>query len=1033
MIVVGVGRYADPPGMPALPGVVEDAGRLIDVFRDHGAAPLIRTHALLNENATRDRVIDTLHGVARESLESDLVLFWFGGHGHRSFDGDGPLPDRITRYLLPHDATHETAAVRGISTRQLGEALSGLRASEVVVVLDCCHRGREVGPFWCDLSRLTRGAGNRHVMAATRPWHEPPGGRSFTHYFCEALAGHARGLAAPDGRVSSAAAFGFAHRRLLEGDQPPENGVEASDYDTGGAIWLARVGSAPHLTSWHPRVCYPLQPTPHFEGRESLRGRLLRWAREWAEPDRVVSLVGAWGVGKSALAELVLRELSGQAPAGVLAWSFHEDPRADHFLRTAYAYLTRGEVSNSASTVVDELERAWIGEEPHLLVLDGLDRVQAAGSRGRRGEVEDPGLRRLLCSLAATTGARTRVLVTSRLPLTDLDRWRGTGYREERLSKLEPQAARAVLRGWGVRGDDRVLDRLVEPLHHHALSVDMLGSYLGKLCGGDPDRSHDVIREGLTSESESALLDRILARYVQKLSVAERDLMAHLGAFPRGVTLGLLRLLYEAGGTIPETLAGADQDRLLRRLQRLRDLGLVFRYDGPEGATFTTHLSLRDYFRGLFGVSGPGRIPGLVPGRMVPGSRGRPGSERTDGSMLDRYEPLIEQVRLAGHTRVALELFEFGLGPFQTLPSVLADNVRGLRIAASFSPDGSPEAAATELPDRERGDLVTAWGVFAKNLGDLATARRAFSLNAELRNRKVDGENLSRALLNQAGVELLAGRLPAAVKAATAALAGADRAQDVAGRRDSHAHMACALARLGKPDEAHRHFTAATALADSQQLISLAGVWEAEIKLACGDRVGAAAQARNNREAAEQDARTRDRALCDTLLGLLMLPEDPVVARQYLDRVRSDAIRSGDVEVQLRCYHLASEIERAERNYEMAQSEAEAGIQLADAFCFGHYSVHLRMTLARALLDAGIPGVALWRAREALEWSIGAECQYGWGEADALHLCGVAHARLGEIELARECLTSACAKRRRLIHPGLPDSQTELHRIDSLG
>jgi hypothetical protein len=261
---------------------------------------------------------------------------------------------------------------------------------------------------------------------------------------------------------------------------------------------------------WRPRVCYPLQPAPHFRGREKLRAELLAWARAPAAPDRVVSLVAVGGTGKTALAERVLADLGERPPAGVLVWSFYEDPRTEGFLRAACEYFT-GVTPTSASGLLERLQTALAGDEPHLLVLDGLERVQAEGTTGRpRGEVEDPQLRRLLRWLAAGQG--TRALVTSRFPLVDLDNWKGAGYREERLEDLEPSAAWAVLRGWGVKGDDATLDELAEPLHCHALSVAVLGSYLGKLWGGDPTKAPTFDREEeAAADPKAAKLNRILS------------------------------------------------------------------------------------------------------------------------------------------------------------------------------------------------------------------------------------------------------------------------------------------------------------------------------------------------------------------------------------------------------------------------------------------------------------------------------------------------------------------------------------------
>src|SRR5439155_10002106 len=186
--------------------------------------------------------------------------------------------------------------------------------------------------------------------------------------------------------------------------------------------------------------------------------------------------------------------------------------------------------------------------------------------------------------------------VTSRFPLVDLNDWKNAGHREERLDDLAPAAAWAVLRSWGVKGDDRTLDGLAAPLHYHALSVAVLGSYLGKLWGGDPTKAPTFDRGELAAaDPKSARLNRILTHYAERLPNAERDLLARLSIFPRGVTVEFLGFVIEAGGQIAGALIGCHQVRLLTLLEQLRDLGLVFRYDTPQGATFTAHPFLRDY------------------------------------------------------------------------------------------------------------------------------------------------------------------------------------------------------------------------------------------------------------------------------------------------------------------------------------------------------------------------------------------------------------------------------------------------------
>src|SRR5439155_8060505 len=202
-----------------------------------------------------------------------------------------------------------------------------------------------------------------------------------------------------------------------------------------------------------------------------LREQLLEWALAAVSPDRVVSLVAMGGTGKTAVAERVLAGLPAEQKVGVLVWSFYENPRTEDFLRSACEYFT-GQTPKEAGGLLERLQVALAGDVAHLFFLDGLERVQAEGTTGRpRGELEDPQLRRLLRWLAAGQGTRARALVTSRFPLVDLNDWKNAGHREERLEDLEPVAARAVLRGWGVKGDDATLDGLTAPLHYHALSV----------------------------------------------------------------------------------------------------------------------------------------------------------------------------------------------------------------------------------------------------------------------------------------------------------------------------------------------------------------------------------------------------------------------------------------------------------------------------------------------------------------------------------------------------------------------------------
>src|SRR5260221_9338886 len=94
---------------------------------------------------------------------------------------------------------------------------------------------------------------------------------------------------------------------------------------------------------WQPAVPYPLQPAPHFAGRQKLLKELSDWATATDDPNRVVALVAAGGTGKTALTERIVSRLSRRKPFGVFVLSFYEKLQTEAFLRAAYEYLI-GEV-----------------------------------------------------------------------------------------------------------------------------------------------------------------------------------------------------------------------------------------------------------------------------------------------------------------------------------------------------------------------------------------------------------------------------------------------------------------------------------------------------------------------------------------------------------------------------------------------------------------------------------------------------------------------------------------------------------------
>src|SRR5262249_28211935 len=158
-------------------------------------------------------------------------------------------------------------------------------------------------------------------------------------------------------------------------------------------------------------VIHPLPPAPHFVGRDA---ELAELRACWRDGFRgVLALVGLGGAGKTALAARFLDDLLGPEAApradGLFAWRFYQEPDGGLFLREAYRYFAADDAMPAAKGggILHLLPDALAVGGPHLLVLDGVERVQRQEDTEGYGHIEDPLLKGLLIRLAEGVGRTT--------------------------------------------------------------------------------------------------------------------------------------------------------------------------------------------------------------------------------------------------------------------------------------------------------------------------------------------------------------------------------------------------------------------------------------------------------------------------------------------------------------------------------------------------------------------------------------------------------------------------------------------------
>ncbi|WP_437641401.1 helix-turn-helix domain-containing protein [Sorangium sp. So ce854] len=835
--------------------------------------------------------------------------------------------------------------------------------------------------------------------------------------------------------------------------------------------------------AWRPLHAHTLQRARHFVGRADVLERLAAWADASPPAPRVLALLGVGGAGKTAIAERFLQGLGdAPRPGGVLVWSFYDDPRTEAFLDQAAAYFAPGAGASGAPAPAAPGEqlarlREALGQgPPHLLVLDGLETAQAEGGAGRaHGELRDALLRRLLCAIAAGLGG-ARALVTSRFDLADLAAWDdggpGGGFAAIRPASLSPDDAASLLRRWGLRGDDGALRALFERTGGHALSVAVVGSYVGAFLGGDAARLAAARAADLAeAERDDALarrLSSVLSDYARALPPGERDLLARLSAFPGGAGEAALLQLARAGGEIAGAMEGWGAAELARGLARLERLGLVFAARQGERSDvaarqgersdvaarqgelrYSTHPFVRQHFRSLLGVP-PERVhaagSAAPPPRLDEAPR-RPPRERP---ALDAYEAFLVELLGAGRAGEAYEIYAIGLGGFSYLGLKLGDMARGARILRAFAGGDDPRGMPASLPGRVRAALAYDAGLYAGALGDLAFACACYEAHNEAAEALADPAPLATGLRTLAYTRRLRGDLTGArrlvERSAEVAERGADRGHAVR----ALALLGAVLHDLGEVDAAAERFARLRAMGDAP--FARRGLWASEHDLALGRLARAREATERNIAACRRRGWEGHAAHGHTLLGLALLDGgggdgdvdgvegdgvegggeagragDVAAAEAHLAEARRWASATGEVEVALRCHELAARVALAAGRLDEGARQAMEGLHVAETCGFGPFRARLAVVAARCALGRGADGAAPAKALagSAVAWS----GEDAWARADALHWAGVAAAAAGDAPRGRELLAGAAALRARLRHPGEGASREALSRL----
>lgn len=145
-ILIGISQYADPD-MDCIAYADEDVRTFSSVLMDYAGYQPSEVTVLLNQEATKDRIVKAVNNAVKSSRKKpfDHFILMFAGHG---------LPGHIqsektNSFLAPHDAVtkdffHEGELINNetfINKAWLTRQLSEIKSKSIIIVLDSCYSG----------------------------------------------------------------------------------------------------------------------------------------------------------------------------------------------------------------------------------------------------------------------------------------------------------------------------------------------------------------------------------------------------------------------------------------------------------------------------------------------------------------------------------------------------------------------------------------------------------------------------------------------------------------------------------------------------------------------------------------------------------------------------------------------------------------------------------------------------------------------------------------------------------------------------
>ncbi len=569
----------------------------------------------------------------------------------------------------------------------------------------------------------------------------------------------------------------------------------------------------------------------------------------WADDRvKVVTLVAWGGVGKTSLVAKWAARLAERNydEASYFDWSFYSQgtqetgsATGEPFVNAALRFFGGEKGEALASSAKSGWEKGsklaqFVAKRRALLILDGLEPLQYPPSSPLAGQLKDPGVEALLKGLAARNAGLC--VVTTREKLAEqLNAFRGTSFLEWPLERLSTAAGVALLEKLQVKGSRAELEGLVDEVAGHALTLQLLGSYLWVAHGGDVRKRGLVKFEDADRLEQGGHAFRVIAAFVRWLqprpSVLERiswwfvgkreerlegerqlSVLRLMGLFDRPADRGCLAALRREPAIegLTEPLVGLSPAQWELTVTRLADRGLLAR--APEGG-LDAHPLIREFFAKRLRES---QLTAWrsAHGRLFEHLRD---STETFPASLDGLQPLYQAVPHGCHAglqqQACDEVYKGRICRGQEYFATKKLGAIGADLGAVACFFDSPwSRVSPSLTEATQAWLLNQAAFGLRTLSRLTEAVEPFRAALDIVNARQDWEDAAMCSSNLSELELTLGDLFAAMQDAERSVAYADRCEGVFLRMAFRTNRADALHQVGRCAEALEWFREAERL-----------------------------------------------------------------------------------------------------------------------------------------------------------------------------------------------------------------------------